>query len=133
MQHGTTSVLEHEHNVARMALQLADALHLDIDKKSMLRGALLHDYFLYDWHDPNNGHPKHATEHPQYALANALEDFDLNETEQDVIVHHMFPLCPPPRTREGALVCLADKIVALNETVHPRAQHLAHLFSPKGR
>lgn len=131
MQHGTTSVLAHEHNVAWLALRLGRALPGSVDERSMTRGALLHDYFLYDWHDPNNGHPKHATEHPQYALANAMEDFNLNETEQDVIAHHMFPLTRPPRTKEGALVCTADKIVALDETLRPRIQRVVNLFKPR--
>ena len=46
-------------------------------------------------------------------------DFTLDAVERDVIERHMFPLNPvPPRYRESVLVCLADKICAIGETLH---------------
>ena len=50
MQHGKTSVLEHEINVTLCALKMANTLRVNVDEKSLIRGSLLHDYFLYDWH-----------------------------------------------------------------------------------
>jgi phosphoglycolate phosphatase len=42
----------------------------------------------------------------------------VGDTERDMIAHHMFPLVPrPPRCRESALLCLADKLCALRETL----------------
>ena len=89
-------------------------------RRLRLRGALLHDYFLYDWHTPGAAQGLHGLTHPKAALKNAREDFDLTATEEDIILHHMFPLTPcPPASREGWLVCLADKYCALKETFHP--------------
>ena len=48
-------------------------------------------------------------------------DFELNDTERDMIKKHMFPLNPaPPRFKETAVLCLADKYCALRETVLQR-------------
>ena len=52
-QHGTTTVMRHCVNVAAASQRLARVLRLRVDKQALIRGALLHDYFLYDWHDPS--------------------------------------------------------------------------------
>ena len=76
----------------------------------LLRGALLHDYFLYDWHEKNKYHRWHGFTHAGRALRNARKDFRLSEREQDIIAKHMFPLnLALPRYRESVLVCLVDK------------------------
>ena len=117
MQHGRTSVYEHSLNVAHMALRLARRLPFRIDEDALVRGALLHDYFLYDWHIPEPGRPLHGFYHPKAALQNAARDFRLTHRERDIIRHHMFPLTlRPPTTIEGILVCLSDKLCALKET-----------------
>ena len=112
--------LHHGVKVACFSLFLANKLHLTVDVRALLRGALLHDYFLYDWHEKNAGHRFHGFTHPGTALKNAQEDFRLTPVEQNIIARHMFPLCPiPPRCREAWLVCVADKYCALLETVAP--------------
>ena len=117
-QHGKHSVYEHSVQVAAMALKLARKMKLQVDEASLVRGALLHDYFLYDWHDPDPNRPLHGYYHPKAALDNARRDYGVNALEEDIILHHMFPLTPmPPRTKEGMLVCLADKLCATRETV----------------
>ena len=118
VQHGTTSTLEHVTAVAYRSLALARGLRLEVDEPSLVRGAILHDYYLYDWHDHEQAPDRwHGFTHPRHALANAELDFpDLTETERDVIVHHMFPFVPvPPRTREGWIVCMADKLCTVQE------------------
>ena len=87
----------------------------------MVRGALLHDFFMYDWHDPGNLRLMHGFTHAKEALQNAQKEFELNDIERDVIKKHMFPLNPaPPRFKETAVLCLADKYCALRETVLQR-------------
>ena len=116
-QHGSTTVYDHVLSVASTALRLARRMRLRIDEDSLIRGALLHDYFLYDWHVRDPERPLHGFYHPKAALKNASEDFRLNQRERNIIRRHMFPLTPvPPATKEGLLVCLADKLCALRET-----------------
>lgn len=118
VQHGDTSTLDHTTAVARLALTMARGLRLRIDEASLVRGAILHDYFLYDWHDHEHAPDRwHGFTHPGHALRNAEADFDdLTPVERDVIVRHMFPFHPlPPRTKEGWVVCMADKACTVRE------------------
>ena len=118
LQHGDTTVLLHCVAVAYFSLWLIRRLHLRCNERSLVRGALLHDYFLYDWHDPDPSHRLHGFHHPARALKNAQHDMELTPLEQDIIVHHMFPLTPfPPRSREAMVVCLVDKGCGLYETL----------------
>lgn len=119
LQHGSVTVFEHSVNVARFCLLLTVWLHLRVDRRALVRGALLHDYFLYDWHDRDPGHRLHGFIHARRALQNARRDFVLGKTEQDMIRTHMFPLnlsCLP-RCRESVILCLADKACAVGETL----------------
>lgn len=122
-QHGNVSTFAHSIRVACLAVWIADRAHLwrRVDLKSLIRAALLHDYFLYDWHDWDGGaHRLHGFTHGGAALRNALRDFRLNAIERDSIANHMFPMTPtPPRYVEGYLVTIADKISATLETLSP--------------
>ena len=67
IQHGTVSVYEHVRSVARASSAIASALEragVRVDRASLIRGALLHDYFLYDWHDADPSHRLHGFTHP---------------------------------------------------------------------
>ena len=134
IQHGSVTVYDHVCAVARTSLAMADALaHVGIrvDRHSLLRGALLHDYFLYDWHDKDPSHRLHGFRHPFFALARAEEDFDLTPRERNIIVRHMFPLVPiPPTCREAWIACIADKVCALRETVLMRGERHASEPAP---
>lgn len=122
-QHGSCSVYDHSLKVAALSLRIGRSLPFRFDEASMARGALLHDYFLYDWHVKDESRPLHGFYHPKAALRNARRDYGVNAVETDIIRHHMFPLTlSPPRTREGLVVCLADKICALRETLGTRGQ-----------
>lgn len=117
LQHGTVSVYEHSLKVAVMCVTIADRLALRVDMRSLVRGALLHDYFLYDWHVSDKNRPLHAFYHPKSAIRNAERDFGLNNIERNMIGAHMFPLASSfPRYRESMILCLADKICATRET-----------------
>lgn len=124
-QHGTTSTYDHVVTVAFKALALARGLRIPVDERSLVRGALLHDYYLYDWHDHEHAPDRwHGFTHPGHALRNAEHDFqDLSPIERDVISRHMFPFHPlPPRTREGWLVCLSDKLCTVQEFLDARKE-----------
>ena len=118
LQHGRVCVFQHSLAVALMCLKLAHALRIRVNERALVRGALLHDYFLYDWHVKDASHKWHGFTHPASALKNPARDFHLGEIEKNMIASHMFPLVPkPPRCRESALLCVADKLCALRETL----------------
>lgn len=119
MQHGDTSVYEHSLNVAYLSLFIARFLNIRVNERAIVRGALLHDYFLYDWHVKCEKNRKHGFSHAGRALENARRDFALNAVEEDIIKKHMFPLnIAPPKYRESVIVCIADKIGAAAETLY---------------
>lgn len=117
IQHGKISVYEHSFNVACLALFLVNHFHIEVDEKSLVRGALLHDYFLYDWHVKDKSHRLHGFTHAKKAFFNATRDFKLNKIEIDIVLKHMFPLnlFSIPKCRESIIVCIADKICATTE------------------
>ena len=122
MQHGNTSVYMHSIAVCIKAVDIALKFKLNLDWDSLIRGALLHDYFLYDYHDKTVPRYKHGITHAKRALKNAEEDFELNDIEREIIGKHMFPVNPkPPRYIETWIVTLADKIVAVQETFKTKA------------
>lgn len=121
IQHGSMSVRQHSINVAKCSLLLNEMLKLNCQKKDLVRGALLHDYFLYDWHDKNreDRKPLHGFYHPGVALENAQREYALTKREADIIKKHMWPLTvKPPLCREAWIVTTADKYCSLLETLH---------------
>ncbi len=125
IQHGDTSVYEHCLAVTRMSIKLARSLRMAIDMNALIRGCLLHDYFLYDWHDGVKWHRLHGFRHPNFALRNARRDFDLNEVEADMIRSHMFPMTisKVPHHKESVILCIADKIVSTKEVFVKSSQN----------
>ena len=93
---------------------------LNLDYVSAARGAMLHDFYFYDWRDQNveDQEKWHAFKHPEIALNNALDLFDLNKIEQDIILKHMWPLTIiPPKYMESYIVTLVDKYCATHELI----------------
>ncbi|QHI73575.1 HD domain-containing protein [Aminipila terrae] len=118
IQHGNTSVYDHSVKVAYYSLRTAESLGINGHKEELVRGALLHDYFFYDWHIKDKSHRMHGFKHPYSALKNAQCDFELTDREKNIILRHMFPLVPiPPTCVEGWIVCFVDKYCSLLETL----------------
>ncbi len=129
IQHGATSVFRHSVAVAYVSFWLARKMHARVEEKTLIRGALLHDYFLYDWHEKDASHKWHGFYHAEKALKNAMEDFDLNKVEKDMIRRHMFPLnLRPPRYKEAWILCGADKLCSSKETVEGILEKLGEVF-----
>ena len=127
IQHGNVTVYRHCINVAKTSLAWSRALPVNFSERELVRGALLHDYFLYDWHGKKIGlheilhfYKMHGFTHPRTAAKNADRDFNLSLIEKEIILKHMWPLTifDVPGCREAWLVMLADKYVSLLETVH---------------
>ncbi|MBQ7957620.1 MAG: HD domain-containing protein [Clostridia bacterium] len=121
IQHGSITLIQHIKSVAYLSYRISKKLNLDFCKTA--RGALLHDLFYYDWHDPDPSHRLHGYFHPGFALKNARElsaknNLELSEIEENIIYRHMFPLTViPPKYKESLLVCLVDKYVATKEII----------------
>ena len=59
-QHGYVNCFDHSVAVALLSVWIAARLGLHIDMRSLVRGALLHDYFLYNWRVPDPAHRLHG-------------------------------------------------------------------------
>lgn len=118
LAHSNISVYEHSYNVAKRAYRLAKKKNLDIDYRSLIRGALLHDFYLYDWHKKGEGHRLHGFRHPFIAYKNATKYFKINKIEGNIIKSHMFPLVfwVLPLSKEARLVIKSDRNEAIKET-----------------
>lgn len=127
--HGeANSVYDHSLAVAECAYGIAQKMRLSEDETaSVVRAALLHDFFGYDWHSDRfrrylnhfSGLRRigrmHAFVHGHIAADRARFTFRLSEKECEAIARHMFPLAAMPRTRVAWIVTLADKVVASRE------------------
>ena len=117
-QHCDTSCYDHCLRVAYYSYYISKKLGLDYI--STARAAMIHDLFLYDWRKKYREveiDGLHAFVHSKIALQNALQLFDLNAIEKDIILKHMWPVTLPfPRYKETYIVTLMDKYSALKES-----------------
>lgn len=117
IKHHDESVYEHVLDVAYQSYKIAYKMGLDWE--STIRGALLHDFYLYKFDKtPRLRLPLdaflHAFRHPVIALENAKEIFELNDKECNIIKGHMFP-ARLPKYRESWIVSMVDKTLAVFE------------------
>ncbi len=117
IKHHNNSVYDHVLSVAYQSYLIS--YKLGFDWQSTIRGALLHDFFLYRF-ERYFGIKlfidiyKHVKNHPIVALENAEKYFVLNEVEKDIIKKHMFP-CRIPKYKESWVVSFVDKYLAIYE------------------
>ena len=116
-QHHNSNTYAHLIHVCVLAVKFARAWKWKVDEKVLVRSALLHDYYLYEWHDKPNRKKRHTHRHGVYAADNAERDFQTGPEERAAIVNHMWPVNPlhPPKTKEGWLVLFADKAASFRE------------------
>ena len=85
-QHGKVSTYEHCERVAKLSYKLNKKLHLHAKVPTLIKGAMLHDFYLYDWHHEDNGeHNLHGYIHAERARENAEKYFDADAA------HHLQP------------------------------------------
>ncbi len=140
VQHGSTTTFQHCLSVMHTSCGLAQRLHLKINFENLALGALLHDFYLYDWHDdfyrhPKNGRPLHGFAHPSIACENAMVRFRISPEVQHIIRTHMWPLTwrNVPASREAVIVCLVDKLVSTAEAATGFFCGLRHLWGKNRR
>ena len=123
IQHGSVSTFEHCENVAKLSYLIDKCFLLHSDMNVLLTGAMLHDFYLYDWHEEGDGsHHFHGFTHAKRALENAKKEFNIDDETGHVIYCHMWPLNLErlPMSKEAWIVCIADKIVSLQESFFRR-------------
>lgn len=119
IQHGQISTYDHVISVVHLSFYLNRRFHLGASDSELVRGAFLHDFYLYDWHENGYIGRFHGLHHPEIALKNATERYALSSVECNIIESHMWPLTlfSIPKCRAAFIVCLADKICSCYETV----------------
>lgn len=124
IQHGKTTTYDHCHRVARLSYLINRKLHLKANEKELVPAALLHDFFLYDWHEGpkvpiHKFTSKHGFTHSKIAADNAREVFGISDKMHGMILSHMWPLniTKVPKSKEAVILCVADKCIALKETL----------------
>lgn len=125
--HGVTRY-DHSLKVSYYSYKIAKLLHLDY--REVARGGLLHDFFLSD--ENRNAKERFISTfvHPKKAVKKALENFDLNEKEIDMIRTHMFPInLALPKYAESWIVSLVDKGVAIIEFEKKFQYRIAYLLN----
>ena len=123
IQHGRITTFDHAVNVARMSFLIQKGLRIKADPRTLVRAALLHDYYLYDWHKNKTSLKNlHGYTHAKTASDNAKRDFGITEEEAHIIESHMWPLniTRIPKTKEAWIVCVSDKICSTVETLFKR-------------
>lgn len=121
MHHSKTSCYRHMFNVAYYSYKMCKFFKLDY--VSAARGAMLHDLYLYTWHKERGVImgllKRHPWIHPKIALQNAVQNFDLNDIEKDIIAKHMWPVTIKfPKYAETFIVGIADKLCCVMEMFH---------------
>lgn len=117
VHHHRWTVLDHAIHVAKFAIKKASKKK-NIDMESLIRGCLLHDFYLYNWRDKNNVHKPHLKKHPWIAYNNAFVVYgNINDIEREIITRHMWPINIKGKIkyRETRIAILGDKICGMGE------------------
>ncbi len=118
VHHGSTSCFKHSVHVSYYNYLICKKLGFDY--YAAAKAGLLHDLFLYDWHDytPAYGERLHGFEHPKKALQNARSRFSITNKEADIIEKHMFPLTLSlPKYKETCVIVMTDKFCSVCEVI----------------
>lgn len=120
IQHGFTTTKQHCENVAWTCYAMNEKFKLGANDKSLVKVGMLHDLYLYDWHEKGIRNALHGYTHAKTASEKADYYFYLNDKEKAAIRSHMWPLniTKIPSSREAVILCLADKYCSTMETIY---------------
>lgn len=116
-QHRNTDTYSHCLHVTLKSLWIIQHTGIRTDMEAVIRGAMLHDFYLYDATAGEITPWRHGWDHPETALGNAERIFCLSQKEKNIIYSHMWPIhiTHMPMCREAVIVNIADKICAMEE------------------
>ncbi len=110
--HNGKTRLGHVIEVAYLSFLIGKKLSLDYN--AIVKAAMLHDLFFYDW--LHEGPKLHGFRHPAIALENAKKIMPLSKKEEDIIKKHMWPLTlSPPLYMESLIVSVVDTFCSLKD------------------
>jgi uncharacterized protein len=121
LHHRDKNRLEHVVEVAFYSFLIAKKMSLD--ENIIVKGAMLHDLFYYDW--LREGPRLHGLRHPKISLENARKLYPISKKEADIIKKHMWPLTlMPPRYLESLVVSLVDSFCSARDYIPGWRKHL---------
>lgn len=117
-RHGNITCFRHSVAVAYYSYLLCSRLGKGVNCRSVIRGALLHDFFPYENHEKRTRGPR-GRSYSKAVLENAESYFWLNIVERDIIQMHRWPLTVKlPKYKETFVVSMVDKCCCVVETFH---------------
>ncbi len=119
IQHGTVTTYEHCLRVTRIAYWLNLHWHCHADEVSLVRGAFLHDFYLYDWHNCSNITHWHGFKHPLIARYNA--DAVCQPRRPQLNMPHR-----PRRTKTVGSFCITTQIY--RKTIKNTCKTIIHML-----
>ncbi len=131
IKHHNTTRLDHSLKVSYYSYIIAKSLKLDY--KDVARGGLLHDFYIEEISDCDKIKDKIALftiKHPNNALQNASNYFELSEKEENIIKSHMFPVdYKIPKYAESWIVSLVDKVLSVGEVSKKFGYKLTYILN----
>ena len=131
IKHHNTTRLEHSLKVSYYSYKIAKSLKLDY--QDVARGGLLHDFYTEEIKNCDTLKDKiilFSTKHPNDAVYNATNYFDLSEKEINIIKTHMFPVdYRIPKYAESWIVSLVDKVLSFGEVSKKFSYKLTYVFN----
>ena len=131
IKHHNTTRMNHSLKVSYYSYKIAKSLRLDY--KDVARGGLLHDFYINEIRNCDKIKDKillFSTKHPNEALINASNNFELSEKEVNIIQSHMFPVdYRIPKYAESWIVSLVDKVLSFGEFSKRFSYKLGYIFN----
>lgn len=131
--HYRTSVGEHSLQVAAVSLRICDYLEkrgISVNRDVIVKAALMHDLGMVGRYQRYRNNYECGKRHPEESVKEAKKIYpDLDPLTEEVILGHMWPLSVhPPRSREGVIICIADKWGSMTDLM-PFAQRWDHRWA----
>lgn len=131
IKHHNTTRMNHLLKVSYCSYKIAKTLKLDY--KDVARAGLLHDFYTEEISECSTIKDKvllFSVKHPEEAVKNASNYFELSEKEINIIKSHMFPIdYKVPKYAESWIVSIVDKVLSVSEVSKKFSYKLTYAFN----